>query len=71
MTKWWKYLLNSGTLFLVSLWEMALFVPDPFYKKELFITSAVDNIDHNPSATTATILFHGIGISVFQHPLSS
>ena len=33
-------------------------------------TSAVDNIDHNPSATTATTSFHGTGISVFQHPVS-
>jgi hypothetical protein len=40
-------------------------------QKGLFTTSAVDNIDHNPSATTATISCHGIGISVFQHPVSS
>ena len=35
-------------------------------QKGLFTTSAVDNIDHNPSATTATTSFHGTGISVFQ-----
>jgi hypothetical protein len=35
-------------------------------KKCLFTTSAVDNIDHNPSATTATTSCHGTGISVFQ-----
>ena len=40
-------------------------------QKCLFTTSAVDNIDHNPSATTATISCHGTGISVFQHPVSS
>jgi hypothetical protein len=40
-------------------------------KKCLFTTSAVDNIDHNPSATTATTSCHGTGISVFQHPVSS
>ena len=34
-------------------------------QKGLFTTSAVDNIDHNPFATTATTSFHGIGISVF------
>ena len=39
-------------------------------QKGLFTTSAVDNIDHNPSATTATTSFHGTGISVFQHPVS-
>jgi hypothetical protein len=34
-------------------------------QKCLFTTSAVDNIDHNPSVTTATISCHGTGISVF------
>lgn len=28
----------------------------------------MDNIDHNPSATTATTSFHMTSISVFQHP---
>eukprot|EP00112_Aurelia_sp_Birch-Aquarium-sp1_P023888 Seg731.3 transcript_id=Seg731.3/GoldUCD/mRNA.D3Y31 product="hypothetical protein" protein_id=Seg731.3/GoldUCD/D3Y31 len=41
----------------------------PTYLKEgLFTTSAIDNIDHNPSSTTATESFHGTTISVFQHP---
>ena len=30
-------------------------------QKGLFTTSAVDNIDHNPSTTTATTSFHGTG----------
>ena len=34
----------------------------------LFTTSAIDNIDHNPSATSAHDSFHGTGISLFQHP---
>lgn len=34
----------------------------------LFTTSAIDNIDHNPSSTTSQGSFHGTGISVFQHP---
>jgi len=34
-------------------------------QRGLFPTSAVDNIDHNPFATTATTSFHGTGISVF------
>jgi len=34
----------------------------------LFTTAAMDNIDHNPTATTATTSFHGTSISVFQHP---
>ena len=28
----------------------------------------VDNIDHNPSDTTAKDPFHGTGISLVQHP---
>ena len=30
--------------------------------------AAVDNIDHNPSSTTAKDSFHGTGISLFQQP---
>ena len=36
----------------------------------LFTTAAMDNIDHNPTATTATTSLHGTSISVFQHPTS-
>ena len=34
----------------------------------LFATTAVDNIDHNPSSTNSHDSFHGTGISFFQHP---
>jgi hypothetical protein len=34
----------------------------------LFTTAAIDNIDHNPSSSTAKSSFHGTGISIFQHP---
>ena len=34
----------------------------------LFTTSAIDNIDHNPSSTTERGSFHGTLISIFQHP---
>lgn len=37
-------------------------------RKGLFTICAVDNLDHNPSATTAQTSFHGTGISLFQHP---
>ena len=37
-------------------------------KKNLFLVGALDNLDHNPSSTTATSSFHGTGISVFQFP---
>ncbi|KAG7174288.1 hypothetical protein Hamer_G003220, partial [Homarus americanus] len=33
----------------------------------VFITGAVDNINHNPSSYSATDSFHGTGISLFQH----
>ena len=36
-------------------------------KLKLFTTSAVDNIDHNPSSSTATGSLHGTAISLFQH----
>lgn len=40
----------------------------PALKKHVFTTAAVDNIDHNPSATTAQSSFHGTSLSLFQHP---
>ena len=41
----------------------------PVLRKK-FTTSAVDNIDHNPTATTKKTSFHGTSISIFQHPTS-
>ena len=40
----------------------------PSLRKGLFTSSAVDNIDHNPSSTTAHDSFHGTGVSLFQQP---
>ena len=37
----------------------------------LFTAGALDNLDHNPSSTTAKGSFHGTGISLFQTPTSS
>ena len=37
-------------------------------KHGLFTAGALDNLDHNPSSTTAKDSFHGTGISVFQFP---
>ena len=42
----------------------------PKLRKGLFCTAAMDNIDHNPSSTSATTSFHGTSISIFQHPTS-
>jgi hypothetical protein len=37
-------------------------------RKDLVTVGALDNIDHNPSSTTAQGSFHGTGISIFQIP---
>ena len=39
----------------------------PTLKEGLFTTAAIDNIDHNPSSSTAKSSFHGISISIFQY----
>ena len=43
-------------------------VCQPIMRGSVFTTVAVDNIDHNSSATTAKDSFHGTGISLVQHP---
>ena len=43
----------------------------PMLKGGVFTSAAVDNLDHNPSATTANDSFHGTGISLLQHPVSA
>lgn len=42
----------------------------PKLRKDLFTTGALDNIDHNPRATTAKDSFHGTAISLVQHSTS-
>ncbi len=37
-------------------------------RKGIFVAGALDNIDHNPSSTTAQSSFHGTGISIIQFP---
>ena len=37
-------------------------------RKGIFTVAALDNIDHNPSSTTAKGSFHGTGISLMQFP---
>ena len=36
----------------------------------IFTVGALDNLDHNPSSTTANDAFHGTGISLFQFVLN-
>ncbi|KAG1656278.1 LMBR1 domain-containing protein 2 [Nymphon striatum] len=40
-------------------------------RKGLFTVGALDNIDYNPSSTTAKDSFHGTGISIFQFPTAT
>ncbi len=40
-------------------------------RRGLFTVRALDNLDHNPSSTTAKGSFHGTAISLFQFPTSS
>lgn len=41
------------------------------FRKGLFTVGAIDNLDYNPSSTTAKGSFHGTGISLFQSHLKS
>ena len=55
-------------------WECQLFQAEqmicpPIIHGSALITAAVDNIDHNPSSTTAKDSVHGTGISLMQHPM--
>ena len=37
-------------------------------RRGLVTTAAMDDIYHDPTSTTATTVFHGTSMSVFQHP---
>ena len=51
--------------------HMEQVVCPPMLKSGVFSSAAVDNLDHNPSATTAKDSFHGTGISLLQHPTTT
>ena len=42
----------------------------PSLQKGLFLNTAIDNNDHDPSSTGAKLSFHGTSISFFQDPNS-
>lgn len=48
--------------------HMEQVVCPPSLRGGVFTTAAADNIDHNPTSTTAKDSFHGTGISLLQHP---
>ena len=52
---------------LCQIYEEKDSVCPPTLKNNVFTTAAVDNIDHNPSSTTAKDSFHGTSLSLFQH----
>ena len=54
-----------------QLFQMEQVVCPELLRGNVFTIAAVDNIDHNPSSTTAKDSFHGTGISLIQHPSSS
>ncbi|KAK3889081.1 hypothetical protein Pcinc_006956 [Petrolisthes cinctipes] len=56
-----------GEAFVAQYVENGVVCP-PALRKHLFTTAVVDNIDHNPTATTAQTSFHGTSLSIFQHP---
>ena len=45
-------------------------VVPPRLRHRLFTVGALDNLDHNPSSSTAKGSFHGTGISLFQFPMA-
>ena len=49
------------------LYEEKGVVCPPNLKKCVFTTAAVDNLDHNPSSTTASNSFHGTAVSLTNH----
>ena len=50
-----------------QLYESEVVVYPLVLRKNLFSTAAVDNLNPNPSSTTAQGAFHGTGISLFQN----
>ena len=51
-------------------YEVEKAVCPPNLTSSLFTTATADNIDHNPSSTSAHDSFHGTGISLFQYQSS-
>ena len=67
---YYDHVLNISTILgnnLCDQFEVEKIVCPPTKEKPLHHFS-IDNVDHNPSSTTAQDSFHGTGISIFQHP---
>lgn len=59
---------NSLSMPACELFENEGVVCSSNIRQGLFAVAAIDNIDHNPSSTTAQGSFHGTGINVIQFP---
>ena len=51
----------------ITFWEKEGVVVPPHASKNVFTTGGMDNIDYNPTSTTAKTVLHGTGISIIQH----
>lgn len=62
-------ILKEKANFVCKMYHKEGVVCPPKMRKGIFTTAAVDNIDHNPSSTTAKTSFHGTAITLMQHKL--
>ena len=51
-----------------NLYDVTGYVCPPRLQENVFTLAANDNLDHNPTSSTAKNYFHGTGISIFQYP---
>ena len=61
---------NSITHLLCKLYDVQRSACPPRLQENIFTVSAIDNLDHNPSSSTAKDSFHGTGISIFQFQIN-
>ena len=59
---------NSMANFMCQRFQADKIVCPSHLRKGIFVAGALDNVDHNPSSTTAQSSFHGTGISTIQFP---
>jgi len=60
---------SSAELKMAAFQNKGVAVPSQLRHK-LFTVGALDNLDHNPTSTTARGSFHGTGINLFQFPIT-
>ena len=65
-----REILEGITQYLCTKYNREALVCPPQLKSGLFTITAMDNIDHIPSSTTASSSFHGTTISIFQKATS-